>query len=174
MKKPILIAAALALAGTAGVASAQYADNNQTYRPVAANGYWQGAPDGLRQRIDWLQQRIDRGVADGSLSRREARRAQWQLNDLRRQAHAPAAPRRSQPSIRWGAARYGRYGGGGYGGGGNGGWAAAAIPTRPTTTPRAITATIRATRNAAWARTTRSIAVRTAATTASAATARPG
>ena len=86
MKKPILIAAALALAGTAGVASAQYADNNRTYRPVAASGFWQGAPDGLRQRIDWLQQRIDRGLADGSLSRREGRQAQLQLNDLRRQA----------------------------------------------------------------------------------------
>jgi glycine zipper 2TM protein len=82
--KPILIAAALALAGTAGVASAQYANNYQ--RPVAGNNLWQGAPDGLQQRIDWLQQRITRGMADGSLDRREARSAQLQLNDLRRQA----------------------------------------------------------------------------------------
>ena len=82
--KPILIAAALALAGTAGAASAQYANNN--YRPVANNGFWQGAPDGLQQRIDWLQQRIQRGRADGSLDRQEARRAQVQLDALRRDA----------------------------------------------------------------------------------------
>jgi len=80
--KSILIAAALALAGTAGAATAQ---------PAYSTGYnsstfWQGAPDGLQQRIDWLQQRINRGMADGSLDRREARNAQLQLNDLRRQA----------------------------------------------------------------------------------------
>jgi hypothetical protein len=79
-----LIAAALALAGTAGVASAQYANNYQ--RPVATSNFWQGAPDGLQQRIDWLQQRIERGMADGSLDRREARQAQAQLNTLRRDA----------------------------------------------------------------------------------------
>lgn len=82
--KSILIAAAVALAGTAGAATAQ---------PAYAQGYnnsalWQGAPDGLQQRIDWLQQRINRGMADGSLDRREARNAQLQLNDLRRQADA--------------------------------------------------------------------------------------
>jgi hypothetical protein len=82
--KSIFIAAALALAGTAGAATAQ---------PAYSGGYnnsafWQGAPDGLQQRIDWLQQRINRGMADGSLDRREARNAQLQLNDLRRQADA--------------------------------------------------------------------------------------
>jgi hypothetical protein len=82
--RSILIAAALALAGTAGVASAQYADNSR--RPVAGSGFWQGAPDGLQQRIDWLQQRIQRGVADRSLTRQEASRAQAQLNALRREA----------------------------------------------------------------------------------------
>jgi len=81
--RPVLIAAALALAGTAGLASAQYANN---YRPVASSTFWQGAPDGLQQRIDWLQQRIDRGISDGSLDRREARQAQLQLNTLRRDA----------------------------------------------------------------------------------------
>jgi hypothetical protein len=80
--KSILIAAALALAGTAGVAEAQ----NAYQRAPAANGFWQGAPEGLQQRIDWLQQRIERGRADGSLTRQEARRAQLELNDLRRQA----------------------------------------------------------------------------------------
>jgi hypothetical protein len=78
--KPILIAAALAFACTGGLASAQY------QRSAPSAGFWQGAPDGLQQRIDWLQQRINRGVADGSLDRREARQAQVQLNTLRRDA----------------------------------------------------------------------------------------
>jgi hypothetical protein len=82
--KFILIAAALAVAGTAGGAEAQRA--YQRAPAVAANGFWQGAPEGLQQRIAWLQQRIERGVADGSLTRAEARRAQVELNNLRRQA----------------------------------------------------------------------------------------
>jgi hypothetical protein len=93
-----LIAAALALAGTAGVASAQYRP-----RPPAAGNFWQGAPDGLQQRIDWLQQRIDRGVNDGSLTRAETRRAQADLNALRREADM-LAQRLDDLSrdIRWG------------------------------------------------------------------------
>jgi hypothetical protein len=79
----IVIAAALALAGTSSVATAQSGNFN---RPVAGN-FWQGAPDGLSQRIEWLQQRIDRGRADGSLDRQEARRAQVELNTLRRDAN---------------------------------------------------------------------------------------
>lgn len=53
-----------------------------------AEVFWRGAPDGLQQRIDWLQQRIDRGVSDGSLDRQDARRAQWELDSLRRDANA--------------------------------------------------------------------------------------
>jgi hypothetical protein len=85
-RKTILIAAALALAGGAGAADAQSGNWNrsQNYN----TGIWQGAPDGLQQRIDWLQQRIDRGVADGSLNRRETRDAQAQLNQLRSEADA--------------------------------------------------------------------------------------
>lgn len=37
----------------------------------------------LDQREDWLQQRISRGRADGSLNRREAVRAERSLNDIR-------------------------------------------------------------------------------------------
>src|ERR1041384_2950439 len=80
--RTIFIAAALALAGTAGAVTAQ----SSYSRSYNSGAFWQGAPDGLQQRIDWLQQRIDRGVSDGSLDRREARQAQLQLNDLRRQA----------------------------------------------------------------------------------------
>jgi len=86
MKTQLLFAAAaLAVAGTAGVATAQ---PYSTYSARTTNDFWAGAPDGLQQRIDWLQQRIDRGMSDGSLDRQEARRAQLQLNDLRRQADA--------------------------------------------------------------------------------------
>ena len=43
------------------------------------------APSGwdLDRRIDWLQQRIDRGRSDGSLDRREARRVQHELRRIR-------------------------------------------------------------------------------------------
>jgi len=77
-----------------------------------SNDFWRGAPDGLQQRIDWLQQRIDRGVRDGSLSPGEARRSQYQLDSLRREASA--LQRRLDDlsrSIRWARS------GGGYGGG---------------------------------------------------------
>jgi hypothetical protein len=43
------------------------------------------APRGweLDRRIDWMQQRIDHGRADGSLDRREARRVQHELIRIR-------------------------------------------------------------------------------------------
>jgi len=44
---------------------------------------WRGAPDNPYQRIQFLQDRINRGVADGSLDRREAWRANRELNNLR-------------------------------------------------------------------------------------------
>lgn len=46
--------------------------------PPMGPGAWS-----LNQREDWLQQRIERGRADGSLDRREAYRAQRALNDIR-------------------------------------------------------------------------------------------
>jgi hypothetical protein len=57
--------------------------------PLQAQGYnrdafWRGAPEGPRERIDWLQQRIDRGIRDGSLDRGEAARSQRELNGIRR------------------------------------------------------------------------------------------
>jgi len=115
MKHAAILAALAVAASTAAPLSAQ---------PVSGYGYgtsaydrdafWRGAPDVLQQRIDWLQQRIDRGVSDGSLSREEARRSQWQLDSLRRDA--TALQQRLDDlsrSIRW--AR--RDGPGGYGGG---------------------------------------------------------
>ncbi len=48
--------------------------------------FWRGAPQGTRERIRFLQQRIDRGIADGSLDPREARRSQFELNRIDRTA----------------------------------------------------------------------------------------
>ena len=87
--------ALLAAIGLSSAADAQevtlrgvtsFAEKTTYSRGYDSSAFWQGAPDGLQQRIDWLQQRINRGIADGSLDRREARNAQLQLNDLRRQA----------------------------------------------------------------------------------------
>jgi hypothetical protein len=50
------------------------------------NAFWRDAPTDPYQRIDFLQRRIQRGADDGSLSPREARRAQYQLNQIRRDA----------------------------------------------------------------------------------------
>ena len=60
--------------------------------PVSAqpgwNGtaFWRGAPGGTWERIQFLQERINRGVSDRSLNRGEGMRAQAQLNNIRRQA----------------------------------------------------------------------------------------
>jgi hypothetical protein len=48
--------------------------------------FWRGAPDGVWERISFLQRRIDRGIADRSLSRREAQSAQFQLRRIRQDA----------------------------------------------------------------------------------------
>jgi hypothetical protein len=72
MKKMMLssVAAALALATASAGASAAFAQPGP--------GGWD-----LGRREAWLQQRIDRGVADGSLTRPEARRVQRQLVRIR-------------------------------------------------------------------------------------------
>jgi hypothetical protein len=62
------------------------------FAPVSAqpgwnpNAFWRGAPGGTWERIQFLQERINRGTADGSLNRGEGMRAQAQLNNIRRQA----------------------------------------------------------------------------------------
>ncbi len=47
------------------------------------NAFWRGAPDSPRDRIEFLQDRINRGRADGSLNRHEAMRVSGELNGLR-------------------------------------------------------------------------------------------
>jgi hypothetical protein len=87
MKKTIFAALALATAVTAvPMASATAQRSYQSQNAYDRNDSWRGAPDGLQQRIDWMQQRIDRGVRDGSIDRREYARVQRELNYLRQQA----------------------------------------------------------------------------------------
>ena len=88
-RKTVLGSLALAATIVSGIAAPAVAQPAPGWRSGGyATDMWRGAPDGLQQRIDWLQQRIDRGRSDGSLSPAEARRAQWQLDSLRRDASA--------------------------------------------------------------------------------------
>lgn len=106
--KSILIATALA-AGIVSPAVAQSSSYQTSTTYQGNNTYWQGAPDGLQQRIDWLQDRIRRGTADGSLTSTEARRVQYQLNVLRRDASLVQQRLDGlSRNIRW--ARNGQYG----------------------------------------------------------------
>lgn len=90
--KPLSIALSLIIASSGGQGMAQNGPEGWSSGSYQGqwdrDAFWRGAPQGLRQRIDWLQQRIDRGASDGSLDPGEARQLQWQLNDLRRQAAA--------------------------------------------------------------------------------------
>jgi len=79
---PMAAIAALTMVGTLPMAA-----------PVAAqapawdrDAFWRGAPTDPYQRIDFLQRRIQHGMDDGSLSPREARRSQYQLNQIRQNA----------------------------------------------------------------------------------------
>jgi hypothetical protein len=73
------------LVSTAILASMFAAPAPAPAQPMAwnPNAFWRGAPGGTWERIQFLQQRIDRGVADGLLNRREAMRAQMQLRRIR-------------------------------------------------------------------------------------------
>lgn len=125
-KTPATFAAALAAAAavvslTGGAAQAQPAYGYPSGGTYDRDAFWRGAPDGLQQRIDWLQQRIDRGRSDGSVDPAEARRLQWQLDSLKRDANALQQRLDNlSRSIRWARQDGGGYGSG-YGGAGYGG-----------------------------------------------------
>jgi hypothetical protein len=51
--------------------------------PPAGGGFWAGAPTDTRERIDFLQRRIDRMSADGRISPDAAQRAYAQLRRVR-------------------------------------------------------------------------------------------
>src|ERR1700754_4958044 len=67
------------------VASAAMAQPAPPRPPGAwdAGAFWRGAPENPRERIRFLQDRINRGAADGSLDRHEAWRANRELNGVR-------------------------------------------------------------------------------------------
>jgi len=86
MKKIMLggLAALVALGAaplTAPVTAQPYGSNSWN-----REAFWRGASDDPFARITFLQRRIDRGVSDGSLDRREARRSQMELNVIQRDA----------------------------------------------------------------------------------------
>lgn len=115
--KAIFAALALTTVATALPAAAQ-PSSWQSGSAWNRDTFWRGAPDNMQQRIDWLQQRIDRGISDGSLDRQEARRARFQLDALRRDAAALDARLDDlSRNLRW-SRRDGR---GGYGGAYNNG-----------------------------------------------------
>lgn len=80
MKYAFSAVAAAALMALGAPVAAQY------HGGWSNNTFWNGAPSDAWQRLDFLQQRIDNGRRDGSLTPNEARRAQYQLRNLRRQA----------------------------------------------------------------------------------------
>jgi hypothetical protein len=51
--------------------------------PPPAGGFWAGAPQGLRERIDFMQDRINRAAQGGWLSPREIDGASNDLNRIR-------------------------------------------------------------------------------------------
>ena len=82
MKKAILVLAAITSLG--GVALAQPgAPMGGPARGWDRGAFWRGAPDSPRERIRFLQDRINRGISDGSLNRREAARANGELDRIR-------------------------------------------------------------------------------------------
>ena len=116
---PVLLALAAATIGAAAPSMAQpVRDDWRAGQTWNREAFWRGAPTGLRERIDWLQQRIDRGIADGSLNRREARQVQFELDRIKQDAIA-LDQRLDDVSrrIRW-SRRNDSYGGGAYYSGG--------------------------------------------------------
>jgi len=77
MRNSIILAAA-ASAMFASPAAAQCAPG-----PWNPTTFWQGAPANPYNRIQFLQDRVNRGVADGSLDRREAWRVNRELSGVR-------------------------------------------------------------------------------------------
>lgn len=75
-----LIMAIVATMLAASPAAAQWAPHPGPWNPSA---FWQGAPSNPYERIQFLQDRVNRGVADGSLDRREAWRINRELNGVR-------------------------------------------------------------------------------------------
>jgi len=87
--KSVMVSAAVVAAMLASVPVLAQPTYGQQYHNGQGDGgwnsdrFWRGAPQDAWQRIQFLQNRIDRGLRDGSLDRREARRANRELRDIR-------------------------------------------------------------------------------------------
>lgn len=79
--KPAITALALAASlMSAGCASAQ--PGPWVPGPWNPGAFWRGAPDSPYERMHFLRARVDRGLADGSLDRREAARVYHELDGV--------------------------------------------------------------------------------------------
>lgn len=90
MKRMMMALVATTIIATPAVAQWQHQDRGDVRDrgPGREGGWdrntiWQGAPDNPYERIQFLQDRINRGVADGSLERRQAWRANRELSQVR-------------------------------------------------------------------------------------------
>lgn len=96
IKNTVAIALSLVLLGSSpAIAQANWQGANGGWHDngsARSNGgwdreaFWRDAPTDLRQRIDFVQRRIDSGVRDGTLTRREGRELNGRLNSIRREA----------------------------------------------------------------------------------------
>lgn len=90
LKSLFAVTLATALLGSVSVSAQSTWQNSGGWQSSSnswdRDAFWQGAPNDLRQRIDFVQRRIDRGVSDGSLTRSEARDLYARLNSIRRDA----------------------------------------------------------------------------------------
>ena len=72
---------------TATAASAQYAPPPGQPPAYDRGAFWRGAPDSPYQRIQFLQDRVNHGLADGSLDHREGNRVNHELDGVRQWIH---------------------------------------------------------------------------------------
>ena len=82
------LAAATMLGSMPAAAQPGYGQAPSSYGQTGwdRRAFWHGAPDDPYQRIEFLERRIQRGIADGSLNRREARWSERDLNSIREAA----------------------------------------------------------------------------------------
>lgn len=80
MKRIITAVVASLVVTTPAMAQWAHPVHDRGWNPQA---FWRGAPENPYERIQFLQDRINRGVADGSLDRREAYRASRELDGVR-------------------------------------------------------------------------------------------
>jgi hypothetical protein len=80
MKRVIMTLVASAIAATPALAQWQHEPRGER---MDGAELWRGAPDNPYDRIQFLQDRVNRGVADGSLDRREAWRINREINGVR-------------------------------------------------------------------------------------------